>query len=135
MWYIPCTVECSTSVIMIPDYLSRHMDFILCPKSHMSQVICPKFMIRYLCYLCTLDLVGSGGHVVERRTVNRGDGGSIPPAAVSKLSQFRSHHICLSFGGDTKSWWSLLSGVYARGSKISHTWGKYVPCSGLTNSY
>ena len=26
----------------------------------------------------------------------------------------------VSFGGDTKSRWSLLSGVYARGSKISH---------------
>ena len=26
----------------------------------------------------------------------------------------------VSFGGDTKSRWSLLSGVYARGCKISH---------------
>ena len=26
----------------------------------------------------------------------------------------------VSFGGDTKSCWSLLSGVYARGSKRSH---------------
>ena len=31
----------------------------------------------------TRTLVGSGGRVVERRTVNRGDGGSIPPTAVS----------------------------------------------------
>ena len=31
---------------------------------------------------------GSGGHAVERRTVSRGDGGSIPPAAISKLRQF-----------------------------------------------
>ena len=30
---------------------------------------------------------GSGGRAVERRTVNRGDGGSIPPTAVSKLKQ------------------------------------------------
>ena len=37
---------------------------------------------------------GSGGRAVERRTVNRGDGGSIPPAAVSKLRQFRPPHIC-----------------------------------------
>ena len=29
--------------------------------------------------------MGSGGHAVERRTVNRGDSGSIPPAVVSKL--------------------------------------------------
>ena len=32
--------------------------------------------------------VGSGGRAVECRTVNRGDGGSIPPTAVSKLKQF-----------------------------------------------
>ena len=76
--------------------------------------------------------MGSGDGAVERPTVNRGDGGSIPPTAVSKLRQCRSPHICLSFGRDTKSRWSLLSGVYARGSKTSHTGG--VPCSGLTNS-
>ena len=29
---------------------------------------------------------------------------------------------------------SLLSGVYARGSKRSHTGGKCVSCSGLINS-
>ena len=40
------------------------------------------------------------------RTVNRGDGGSIPPAAILKLKQFRSPHIacvfrpmCLKAGG------------------------------------
>ena len=38
--------------------------------------------------------VGSGGPVVECRTVNRGHDGSIPPTAVSKLSQLRSPHIC-----------------------------------------
>ena len=70
-----------------------------------------------------------GGRAVERRTVNRGDGGSIPPTAVSKL-----RHLPVSFGRDTKSRWSLLSGVYARGSKRSHTRGKCVTCSGLTNS-
>ena len=34
----------------------------------------------------------------------------------------------VSFGRDTKSHWSLLSGVYARESKISHTgkWKKAV---------
>ena len=68
--------------------------------------------------------VGSGGRTVERRTVNRGDGGSIPPIAVSKLKQFRSLHMCL-----------CLSGVYARGSKSSHTGGKCVTCSGLTDSH
>ena len=39
--------------------------------------------------------MGSGGRAVERRTVNRGDGGSIPSTAVLKLRQFRSPHICL----------------------------------------
>ena len=40
--------------------------------------------------------MGSGGGAVERRTVNRGDGGSIPPATVSKLRQFHPSHICPS---------------------------------------
>ena len=45
--------------------------------------------------------MGSGGHVVERRTVNRGDGGSIPSTTVSKLRQFRSLHICLCLSEET----------------------------------
>ena len=45
--------------------------------------------------------VGSGGCVVERRTVNRGDGGSIPPTAFLKLKQFRSPHICLCLSEET----------------------------------
>ena len=43
----------------------------------------------------SFERVRNGGRVVERRTVNRGDGGSIPPAAISKLRQFHSPHICL----------------------------------------
>ena len=39
-----------------------------------------------------------------------------------------------SFGRDTKRRRSLLSGVYARGSKRSHTGGKCVTCCGLHNS-
>ena len=45
--------------------------------------------------------MGSGGHVVERRTVNQGDSGSIPPTAVSKLRQFHSPHICLCLSEET----------------------------------
>ena len=45
--------------------------------------------------------VGSGGRAVECRTVNRGDGGSISPTAVSKLRQFRSPDICLCLSEDT----------------------------------
>ena len=41
------------------------------------------------------------GCEVERWTVNRGDGDSIPPAAVSKLRQFRSPHICLCLSEET----------------------------------
>ena len=68
-------------------------------------------------------------------TVNRGDGGSIPTATVLKLRQFRSPHICLCLSEETlKSRWSLLAGVYARGSKRSHTGGKCVTCRGHTNS-
>ena len=45
--------------------------------------------------------MGSSSHTVERRTVNRGDDGSIPPAAISKLRQFRSPTV--SFGRDAKA--------------------------------
>ena len=79
--------------------------------------------------------MGSGGRAVEARTVNRGNCGSIPPTAVSKLRQFRSPHICLCLSEETlKSRWSILSGVYVRGSKRSNTGGKCGTCSGLTNS-
>ena len=43
-------------------------------------------MVEFELMLCGAE--GSGGRAVERRTVNRGDGGSIPPTAVSKLRQF-----------------------------------------------
>ena len=45
--------------------------------------------------------MGSGGCTVEHRTISRGDGGSFPPAAVSKLRQFRSPHICLRLSEET----------------------------------
>ena len=45
--------------------------------------------------------MGSGGRAVERRTVNRGDGDSIPSTAISKLRQFRSPHICLCLSEET----------------------------------
>ena len=52
-------------------------------------------------------------------TLLRNFGNSIYPA------------LTLYFGGDTKGRRSLLSGVYARGSKRSHTGGKCVTCRGL----
>ena len=39
--------------------------------------------------------------MVERRIVNQRDGGSIPPAAISKLRQFHSPHICLCLTEET----------------------------------
>ena len=45
--------------------------------------------------------VGSSGRVVEHQTVNRGDGGLIPPTTVLKLRQFRSRHICLCLSEET----------------------------------
>ena len=49
----------------------------------------------------TRTLVGSSGRAVERRTVNRGDVGSIPPSAILKLRQFRSRYICLCLSEET----------------------------------
>ena len=39
--------------------------------------------------------------VVQSHGVNQGDGGSIPPTAVSKLRQLRSPHICLCLSEET----------------------------------
>ena len=50
------------------------------------------------------------------------------------LGNFFTPHLPVYFGRDTKSRWSLLSGVYARGSKRSHTRGKCVTCNGFPNS-
>ena len=75
----------------------------------------------------------SGGRAVERRTVKGTVVQShLPP--LQNLGNFFTPHLPVSFGRDTKSRWSLLSGVYARGSKRSPTGGKCVTCSGLTNS-
>ena len=48
-----------------------------------------------------LTMLGSSGRAVEHRTVNRGDGGSIPPATISNLRQFHSPHICLCLSEET----------------------------------
>ena len=67
---------------------------------------------------CVYFTIGSSSRVVERWTVNQEVGGSIPPIAISKIRQFR---LPVSSRRDTKSRWSLPSGVYARRSKRSHT--------------
>ena len=72
--------------------------------------------------------VGRGGRAVERRTVNRGDGGSIPPIVVSKHRQFRSPHICPCLSEKTLKIGHKTRGKKRRG-KRSHTWGECVTCS------
>ena len=46
-------------------------------------------------------IYGNGGCDVERQTVNRGDGGSIPSTTISKLKQFCLPHIYLSLSEET----------------------------------
>ena len=41
--------------------------------------------------------------------------------AFQNIDNFVTPHLPVSFGRDTKSRWSLLSGVYAGGCKRSHT--------------
>ena len=77
-------------------------------------------------------VVGSDGRAVERRTVNRGDGGSIPPTAVSKLKQFRSPHICLCHSEETlKAVGSFYTGSMPGEVKDPC---KCVSCTGHTNT-
>ena len=79
-------------------------------------------------------VVGSGGRAVERRTVNRGDDGSIPPTAISKLRQFRSPHICLYLSEETPKAGGPVYLVPMPREVKDPTRGKCVTCSGLTNS-
>ena len=80
-------------------------------------------------YQCTLLLPnspqigclwGSGGRAIERRTVNRVGGGSIPPTAVSKLRQFRSPHICLCLSEETLKAGGPLYLVFMPGEVKDH---------------
>ena len=63
------------------------------------------------------------------RNISRQDG-----AVVAQYSAGKSIEGTVVQSKDTKSRWSLLSGVYARGSERSHTGDKCVTCSGLTSS-
>ena len=47
------------------------------------------------------------------------------------LGNFVRLTLLVTFGRDNKSLWSRIPGVYARGSKRSHTGGKCVNCRGL----
>ena len=72
--------------------------------------------------------MGSGGRVVECWTVNRGDGGSIPPTAVLKLGSF-VHRLC--FSEETLKAGGPFYLVSMPGEVKE---GKCVLCSGFTNS-
>ena len=88
-------------------------------------------MSTYLREMSTYLIVGRGGRVVERRTFGRRDRVQNHLLPFQNLGKFVHPTLLVSFGRDTKSRWSLLPGVYARGSKRSHTGGKCVTCCGL----
>ena len=64
--------------------------------------------------------MGHGSRVVERRAFGQRE----PPLPFQSLGNFIYPTLPVSFGRDSKSCWSLLSDVYARGSKRSHA-GKW----------
>ena len=53
----------------------------------------------------------------------------IPLRPFGNFGNFIYPTLPVSFGRDTKIRWSLLSGVYARGSQLSHKGGECVTCS------
>ena len=68
----------------------------------------------------TMNSSTGGGQVVERQTFGRRDLGSKPPPSFRSLGNFIYPNLSVSFERDSKTCWSLLSGVYARESKIPH---------------
>ena len=54
----------------------------------------------------------------------------LPP--FQNLGNFVHPTLPVYFRRDSKSRWSLLPGVYARGSQISHTGGKCITCPGVS---
>ena len=79
--------------------------------------------------------VGTVAQWLERRTGDRGVLGSNPGTATSELWQYRLPHFANCLSENTlKAIGPVLSGVCARGSKISQTGGKCVTCRGLHNS-
>ena len=68
--------------------------------------------------------MGHGSRVVDSRAFGRRDRGSKPPPPFQSFGNFVYPTLPVSFGRDSKNRWSLLSGVYARGSKRSHV-GKW----------
>ena len=67
--------------------------------------------------------MGSGGRAAEHRTVNQGDGGSIPHTAVSKLRQFLSPYICPCLSEETLKAGGPFYPVSMTGEVKDHTHG------------
>ena len=61
---------------------------------------------------------------LDHLPVDQEDDGLIPPLPFRSLGNFVHPTLPVSSGRDSKSCWSLLSGVGARGSKRSHA-GKW----------
>ena len=72
-----------------------------------------------------------GGSAVRARLTMEWSRVRIPLRPFRNFGNFLYLTLPVSFGRDTKSRRSLLSSVYARGSKIYHTGGKCVTCRGL----
>ena len=82
--------------------LSRILKFLQHPLKYHADTIGSFRRRELIAFQCNLYMCRSSHpRAIEHRTVNRGDGGSIPPTAVSKLRQFRSPHICLCLSEET----------------------------------
>ena len=79
-------------------------------------------------HIVVVELWGAVAQWLERATDDRVVMGSNLTDAAWKLWQLPLPHFAIVF---QKSRWTLLPGVYAKGSKRSHTGGKCVTCRGL----
>ena len=73
-------------------------------------------------------------HLHFKRTVNGGDGGSIPATTILKLRQFRSPNICLCLSEETLKAGGPFYMVSMPWEIKDPTQEVSVTCSGLTNS-
>ena len=82
-------------------------------------------LLTYPCLIRSLRAFESDRSAVaqclERAIDNRVVAGSNPTEADGNFGNFQNPTLPVSFGRDTKNRWSLLSGVYVRGSKTYHT--------------
>ena len=106
----------------LPFIVNGDLSVTLSSHNHSFGLVSHNVYELFMSYLSRL------WRAVERRTVNRGDGGSIPPTAVSKLTQFRLPHTCLCLSEETLKAGGPFYMVSMPGG------GKCVTCSGLSNS-